>query len=55
MEKKDSTNDKRKSSFLKKKGWTIVEIWEHEIRSKSFEDLCKFCENLLNEAGELTK
>jgi DNA mismatch endonuclease (patch repair protein) len=34
--KKNRTRDKKTSKVLKEKGWHVIRIWEHEIKSSKF-------------------
>lgn len=41
------TRDKKINKLLKNKGWTVIRIWEHELRSAPLEALKKIRSSLL--------
>jgi hypothetical protein len=50
MQRKNFQRDKAKKTYLKNKGWKLIEVWETEINNGEFKEelLCKFKElNLL--------
>jgi very-short-patch-repair endonuclease len=50
---KNCANDKRKHSFLKNRNWKIIELWEHEIRNVTKEEILEIFQERLDYDDEV--